>query len=661
MDNDGGILVGTNGGGTCKLDPQTGKFSYLPRAEGVIRDILVDSRGDYWVGSYGGGLKKLMVEENKLWNFYDGDNGLQSNIVLTIHEDKKKRFWIGTKEGGLHLFDRDSLEFRHFDVSYGLPSNEVKGILEDDHGNLWLSTPNGITRFNTETFEVDIYKRKDGLQDDEFNTLAYYKDTEGYMYFGGINGFNRFHPDSIINLNNSFPIVLTDLKIFNESVKPGDNSVLEKHISQTHEIEIPYEFSVLTFEYAALNFNVIKETDYAYKLEGFDESWNYVNQLRSATYTNLSPGEYEFKVRVAYGDSLYAESERKLSVIIVPPFWMTNWFYLLVTVCMILTIYGVFQWRMRFIKKQNHELETEVRQRTSELREKNEDLEKVLSDLKKTKMELVESAHKAGMADIASGVLHNVGNILNSVNTSSSMIEDKLKASKISMLRKANSLLVEHVDDLEGFIISDPKGKQLMQYYLKLEGPIVTENEYLREHAQRLSEKIKIINEVISAQQSYSRSPQHGEEVNLRELINETLTLFSGSIDKHGIHIDIESEEVRTVFAQKTKLIHVLVNLIKNSKYSLKKSETLHPRIELRLYEKDNAVCLDFSDNGMGIEKEHLSKIFNQGFSTKDDGNGFGLHSSANYMKEMDGAISVKSEGPGFGVTFTLILKPYHP
>lgn len=656
-DPDGGIIVGTNGGGTCKLDPETGTFVKFPMAEGVIRDILIDSRGQYWVSSYGGGLKLLNLSEGTIWNFYDGDNGLNSNVVLTIFEDSKGRFWLGTKEGGLNLFDRDSLLFTNYTINDGLPSNEIKGILEDDDGNLWLSTLNGISSFNPDSLTFKNYTEADGLQSSEFNTLAYYEDDEGVMYFGGINGFNRFHPEDVRGDIRRYPLVLTDFKLFNRSIGKGDGEHLQKHISRTDKITLPYDATFFSIDYTALNYHLNKDVQYSYKLDGFDDNWNNVGEQRSATYTNLDPGEYVFRVRVAHSEAVWSFEEASVVLVITPPFWRTTWFYFLSGFLIIGIIYGGYQWRVKAITIQNRKLEEQVRERTIQLREKNEDLEKTMEDLRKTRGELVENAHKAGMADIAAGVLHNVGNILNSVNTSSAMITDTMKNSRLKMLREANKMLRENLDNVDEFILKDPKGKKLLEYYLKLEEPLQDEHKSVTDHSERLYEKIVLINDVIAAQQSYASSGAANSTVDLPQIIHDTFTLYSTSIDRHGIALEEDFEEVSLVSAQKTKLIHVLVNLIKNAKEAMAENDVADRKLKLKLREDENRVILEFSDTGYGVSKENLGKLFNQGFTTKEQGHGFGLHSSANYMNEMEGTIKARSSGEGQGTTFILTFK----
>lgn len=580
------LWVGTNGGGICKFDPKTEEFSKYQLLEGVVRDILIDTKNNFWVATYGGGLKLVDLVNEGVWNFYEGDHGLRSNIMLTLHEDQRENFWIGTMEDGLNLFDRDSLRFTSFNSDDGLSSDAVKGILEDDGGRLWLSTNNGISSFDPETKSFQNFYLEDGLQGNEFNALAYYKDQQGYMYFGGINGFNRFHPDSIRTDSSSYPVMFTDFKIFNNTVTPGPDSPLKKHISQTSEITVPYSASVLTFEYAALNYNEIKGVRYSYLLEGFEEEWNEVGNKRSTTYTNLSAGDYVLRVRSSSLDGDWSE-ETSLALTVTPPFWQTYWFYLVVLLFAGGSIFGIYRVRVRQITKQNRLLIQKVDERTSELNQRNKDLEKALDDLRETRSELIEKAHKAGMADIATGVVHNIGNVLNSIGTSNSISADILSKPKFEGLFKANKLLLEHADHLEEFLNHDPRGKKLIAYYQKLDASIRHEVETLKENSERISKKVDLITGVIAAQQNYASVGLNSEQTKLDQVLEDALTIYGASLSRHGIRITKKVEETPGVLIQKTKLVHVLINIFKNAKDAINEAGKLDKEIVARVYQNE--------------------------------------------------------------------------
>ncbi|MBU2512332.1 AAA family ATPase [bacterium] len=281
-------------------------------------------------------------------------------------------------------------------------------------------------------------------------------------------------------------------------------------------------------------------------------------------------------------------------------------------------------------------------------------VEERTSELKTVQIQLIEKAHKAGMAEIAAGTLHNVGNLLNSVKTSANTIESIAYHSALSGFLKANELLRQKMDTLEDFILHDTKGVMLMEYYLKLEEALVEENGNIKKDIKRLNEKIDIISDVIAAQQTYAGIESLTEECSLATIIEDALTLESGMIDRYGIKIAKEYDDIPLVPIQKTKLIHVLINLINNARDAMMDLDAIDRRLVLSLAQEDKSVIMKVRDNGKGIQGKHLNKIFTHGFTTKEGGHGFGLHSSANFMMEMNGRMSVESEGEGKGTTFIL-------
>lgn len=275
-----------------------------------------------------------------------------------------------------------------------------------------------------------------------------------------------------------------------------------------------------------------------------------------------------------------------------------------------------------------------------------------------TQQQLIENAHRAGMADIATGTLHNVGNLLNSVKTSNRIIQDILRDSAYGGLQKANELLKENFDDIENFILKNPKGIKLLQYYLKIGENFGKEYQVLRLNNERLAEKIETIAEVISAQQNFAGAATLIENHNLANIINSALVMQQGTIERYGIEIQKSFNVLPDVPVQKTKLVHIVINLIQNAKDAMiANSEVSKYVISVSTYAEDQHAIIRFADNGIGFSDETLKRMFNMGFTTKSKGHGFGLHSSANYMTEMKAEIWAESPGENLGATFYLKFK----
>ncbi len=713
QDNDGRLWVGTYHGGLDIMpDPSEGIFinfrDWSGNYDHVIQSVFTshfDGLNNYlWIGSFEENLFKYDLDSGALMaiSLPDGNNALnfvtyqfedsahniwiatleglvkipagdrsaesaihysfdpdivtsiRSNSINHIAEDHTGAIWIGTT-AGLSKYTPENGGFVTYGRSDGLPSNDVRSIVEDNNGELWIGTNNGLARYDPVQEVFKNYFSRDGLQGNEFSRYAAKKLKSGELIFGGMNGFNLFHPDRVLDNPHIPPVYLTDLRLLNRPVEIGaEDSPLKKHISMTESLVLSYEQNIITFEFIALNYTHTENNQYAYMMEGFESDWNYVGNQRNATYTNLDPGEYVFRVKASNNDGVWNEEGTALILTITPPFWQTGWFNLLLILFLTGSVVTVYRYRVRTIRERNIHLSKQVEERTAELKVKNRALKSTLKELEETKDQLVEQAHKAGMADIASGVLHNVGNILTSINTSAALIEETANQSKVEGFVKANSLLKEHIDEISEFMTNDPRGTGLMEYYLKLEKPLTDERTQILDQTKRLIEKIKLVNDVIAAQQDYAGIGFTNEKVMLSEIAEHALALQSGSIERHGLNITTEYQATDTVTVNRIKLIHALVNIFKNAKEAMSENDLNQKDLMIKSWQDDEKVYLSISDNGTGVHSDHLNKIFTHGFSTKKTGHGFGLHSSANYVKEMGGRIKISSDGPGKGTTFTL-------
>ncbi|KAA3617505.1 MAG: hybrid sensor histidine kinase/response regulator [Calditrichaeota bacterium] len=373
-DRSGVLWIGTVDKGLCKFDRVQNKFfqykndptDSLSISHNRVQAILEDSNGRLWIGTYAGGINIFDRENNSFIHFIkDTSNtfSLRSNEIQTLHEDRNKNIWIGTGKGGLSqvsLLDIDKGLFSNYSKKDGLPGNTVYGIIEDDNGKLWLSTNRGLSRFDPQSKVFRNFDLDDGLQNMEFNDFSWFHSKQtGDMFFGGPSGFNVFHPDSIKDNLNLPQVVFTDLKIFNKSADHFDQeSPLTKPISESSSITLLYDQIVLTFEFAAIHFAQPNKNKYAYQMEGFEEEWNYVGTRRFATYTNLSPGQYVFKVKGSNSDGIWNETPTTLKITVLPPWWNTWWSYSLYLLFIVGLVFGLRKYELnRQQLKHNFELE----------------------------------------------------------------------------------------------------------------------------------------------------------------------------------------------------------------------------------------------------------------------------------------------------------------
>ncbi len=374
-DESGILWIGTMYGGLNKFEKDSERFNhftyYPDNPNGIsstdVHALFIDNSGILWIGTkQGGGLDALDLQKEKFFNYKNDPsdlNSLSNNKISSIYEDKTGTIWVGTQEGGLNKFDRVNGKFRHFKMKDGLPSVFVTGILEDDRGNLWLSTTNGLSKFNPNTESFRNYDVEDGLQGNEFEELlACCKSKTGELIFGGTNGFNMFYPDNIKDNTHIPPVYITDFQLFNKPVPIGYDSlsrrtILNKSIIDCEEIELNYNDKVFSFEFAALDFQAPMKNKYVYKMEGFDKNWTYTDASRNlATYTNLDPGDYVFRVKGSNNDGVWNEVGASIKIIILPPWYQTMLAYLIYSLLIISIIY--FTWKAQIKRiKNKHEYE----------------------------------------------------------------------------------------------------------------------------------------------------------------------------------------------------------------------------------------------------------------------------------------------------------------
>lgn len=328
-DHQENLWVGTNTGGLNKFSPSTKIWTVYKQEAGnknslpinAVRSLHFSNNGTLWVGTFGGGLCQWNNLSNTFTTFSKTQNakGFESDVILCIYEDQQGLLWLGT-EAGLHKFDPRTKECSVWRENKGLPNDVVYGILPDEQGNLWLSTNKGISKFSPARQTFQNFDISDGLANNEFNRGAFTRLRSGELVFGGVEGITFFHPNQIQENPAIPPVVITNFKKFHKT------AFLDTSISYAHTITIPEKDNFITFEFAALNYISPEKNNYAYKLEGFDEDWNYSGTNNSAIYTNLSGGTYTFFVKACNNDGVWNESGATVRLVIVPQFYNAWWF-----------------------------------------------------------------------------------------------------------------------------------------------------------------------------------------------------------------------------------------------------------------------------------------------------------------------------------------------
>ncbi len=322
-----------------------------------IKHIYIDSKQTIWISTSEGGLDKLVFDENKQPHFqhyrYDISltHGIGSDSPQVVYEDSKGKLWVGTEGGGLSYKEPGGTIFKRVRIQGAstIPAS-IYGILEDKDGNLWLSSNNGIIHYNPSTGQIKGYDVTDGLQSNTFFS-GHCKTQNGAMLFGGHNGFNLFYPIQIKESSFQPKVVLSELRIFNELIevgKPhkntniGQKPLLDKPLHLCEEIVLSYKDYVLSFGFSSLDLTAPQKNKYAYMLENFEDEWTFTDgKKRFATYTNLKPGEYIFKVKGTNSDGIWNAAPTSLKIIVTPPFWQTWWFKTLAGSLLLLIAYSV--------------------------------------------------------------------------------------------------------------------------------------------------------------------------------------------------------------------------------------------------------------------------------------------------------------------------------
>lgn len=396
---DSQLFIGTWGGGLNLMDARNGsfrRFLHNPNIPGSISSNYVqksfeDSKGNLWIGTYYGGLNLFNKKTQKFQRiiYGNGKSKLSGNNVIAINEDKVGNLWIATDDGGLncynltskiftpyfhneqkkpdlrvlfvdrkgrlwvgqtglYLYNPTAKTFSLYTRKAGLDADFIKGITEDESGNFWISTTRGLTRFHPENLSFKNFNTADGLQGMEFEANAFLKARNGEMFFGGINGFNSFFPNEIRTNKFVPPVYLTGFQIFNNLIVPGKKgSPLEKDISFTQKIKLRSDQSTFSFSFAGLNYVASENNNYAYKLDGFDQDWNYAGKSQKAYYTNVYPGRYTLLVKSSNNDNVWNNHGASIEIVVMPPFYSTWWFRVLVASVVIYLAYVLLSLRRR--------------------------------------------------------------------------------------------------------------------------------------------------------------------------------------------------------------------------------------------------------------------------------------------------------------------------
>jgi signal transduction histidine kinase/ligand-binding sensor domain-containing protein/DNA-binding response OmpR family regulator len=634
-DTDRNLWIGTLAAGMDRFDRRKNCFIHYNSAQphsirnNYVSSILEDAHRNLWVAT-AYGIDVLVKRTGGFIHFSSDSNRLSSDNVILLFRDSRQNMWAATREG-LDLFEPDKKSFQSFTTDNGLPDNTIRSILEDRQHDLWVSTTNGLSRIEVIPAGRNIrvrcrnYHEQDGLQGRDFNERAGLATRDGYLLFGGPNGFNLFRPENITGTAKAPPIVLTGLEIFNKSVrigeKMGGHIILDQALTETDEISLNHNEDVFSIEFAALGYLDNAANKYAYMLDGFNKSWLLTDgKIRKATYTNLDPGEYTFRVKASDADGQWYPQQASLKIIIRPPFWKTPLAY----VFYILLLVGILilaRWMIIRKTKMRFALEQERR----ETRRMHE------VDLMKIRF---------------------FTNMSHELRTPLSLIIAPVE----KLLANGSSSDHERISDHERH--ADP----------------VKQYEMIRRNARRL---LHLVNQLLDFRKmEVNELKLHPRPDDILKFIKEISFSFIDLAERKNISFTYraDSRPLLTAFDH-DKIERILFNLLSNAfKFTpengavsvIVSAERRAGLITGADYHSGPVMLsIKVADTGIGIAPEQQEKIFQRFYQTEvpdsilNQGSGIGLAITQEFVKMHNGHLSVES-GVNKGSCFTVLL-PFVP
>ncbi|HYG17388.1 MAG TPA: two-component regulator propeller domain-containing protein [Ohtaekwangia sp.] len=626
-------------------------------ASNDILSLHVDRRNNLWVGT-GNGLSILEDGKSSFRNFRStGKPGaIPNNIILCIYEDSQGKMWIGTNGGGITIFNSDFTVLRTIGEKDGLPSATVASIQPDDRGNLWLGTYNGLAKINPVNMAITEVPQIIGLQGREFVPRSSFKDDKGRLFFGGINGFNLFHPDSLIFDPVQGKVVLTDLKIQNDEIRPNreynGKTILAESITVADAVEFSYKDYAFTISFSSLTYNWQKSVRYAYMLENLDDEWQYTSaERRFVHYTNLAPGKYTLHVKASFDGVHWPDHARILRIIVAPPWWNTLWFKSFAIVFFLSGLYALYWVRVRFLTQQRSKLEGLVEDRTRALQKSNAEIKNLLAQVARQRDSIEEKNHQ-----------------LTDINDAIAMQRDSLEEKSVE-LEKTQAKLKEINEDLEKLVSERTQKlndtvKELETFLYRashdIRGPIssmlglieVTRlepdhekfyrvyNEFLHKTVLQLDRTLQKLLEKHIIERNEVVYETLNKEMVLKILHNllKSISYFRPDFFRATI------EDGTLIRTDRMLLTILLSNLLENAFFFSTDAE--NKNVQLDIKRNGNETLITVTDFGPGISHVLKDKIFDMFYrgNVQSSGNGLGLYLVKCALDKIKGTIELETK-----------------
>lgn len=606
-------------GGLNVMDRERGRFSQLMHSgsnpqsisSDQINVVVEDAEGVLWIGTELG-LNRMaeMGVFEPFEHMPDDPNSLPHNSVMAVLPDDQGGVWVGTYGGGLAHLNQEGA-FQSFGVAQGLANDSVYCILRDDFGDLWISTNAGISRFNPQTAEFTNYSTDNGLIYNEFNRNAGFMDLGGDMFFG-TRGFVRVSPERVGVVASSPPVVLSAIRKFGRLFDPG------VPYSSVQQLNLANADALVTFNFTVLDFADPARNRLSYKMDGFADEWiNLEPGETSISFTNLSPGDYTLQVRGGGALGNWSEETANVAIFVPKPWYFSITAFVAYGVLLLLTMFIAFR-----IRKASRE-------------------------------QAVARAISMGRAEFATTVLHNIGNVLNSLRVSADQGERLLRSSRTGSLSRAANMLYDNRQK-ENYLSEDDRGKLLPEYLKTASEVLLDEQKEFQNELDEMSRKIDLMKDIIETQQANAKLSLIDERHDLHAILEDAIKVTEEVFMRRHIEVDRRFGQIPEVKLQKSQAMHIVINLLKNAAEAMEAVMDRDRVLTIDTFEAGPTVKLKITDTGVGIQRADLKNMFTYGFTTKETGHGFGLHYCRRAMKEMGGTIEVDSDGLNEGATFTL-------
>ncbi|MBB4844013.1 ligand-binding sensor domain-containing protein [Paucibacter oligotrophus] len=642
----GGIWLSSLAGLHHLAPDGRGKTSYRhdPARPGSLSDdlvkmVLVARDGQVWVAT-DGGLDRFNPASGDFTHFRSqaGRAGsLSSDRIHYLHEDRRGRIWVGTAQGlnQLHREAGGVVRFSRPALGEGLDTAPIGGILEDEQGRLWVSTTAGVSRYSPDSQELHNYTSVDGLIEGFHFASSAFKDAEGRMYFGGLNGLTAFHPGEIRDNPHAPQLALTEIRLNNEVLRPDEwvqDVKLASGLAELRELQLSHLHESLSLEFAALHFADPQRNRYAYQLEGFDKDWVQAGQPR-ASYTNLPAGRYVFRVKAANKDGVWNEQGLSLHIEVAAPYWQTWWFRLSLGLVLLFSVFALIRARLAMLTEQKRRLEAQVLLRTAELREQKQEVERQKAIVEQTQEELLRQRKFAALGGLVAGVAHELNTPLGNCLMAASTLEDRASAMDGRLSQAGGGL----------------RRSELSQFV----GDVRLAAQLLMRGLQRSGELLSRFKQVAVARQGQPR-----QCFSLRGLAEDLRASLYKELHSLGHELVLDIPEHLLLESYPEPLIELLQQLISNSLlHGFEGRRGGRMLLQARPH-GEQALRLVYRDDGLGIAPELIARIFDPFFTTKlgQGGSGLGLSICYNLLHAvLGGEISVESEA-GQGVCFIIEL-----